>query len=127
MSDRIAVINRGRCVQCDAPERLYKRPRTRFVAEFFRGCNVLEARMRRSATATATYRLAGDRIDVPLGGITDAGPAYRASGPKTCTSARSRERASVPVVGDAAREHVIAAPCSTIGWRWRTGRRSSRP
>jgi ABC-type Fe3+/spermidine/putrescine transport system ATPase subunit len=39
----IAVLNRGRCVQCDAPERIFRRPRTRFVAGFFRGCNVLEA------------------------------------------------------------------------------------
>src|SRR5438093_2265288 len=43
MSDRIAVLNRGSCVQCDAPERIYRRPRTRFVAGFFRGCNVLDA------------------------------------------------------------------------------------
>ena len=42
MSDRIAVLNRGVCVQCDAPERLFRRPRTRFVAAFFRGCNVLQ-------------------------------------------------------------------------------------
>ena len=41
MSSRIAVVNGGRVVQCDEPERLYKRPRTRFVADFFRGCNVL--------------------------------------------------------------------------------------
>jgi ABC-type Fe3+/spermidine/putrescine transport system ATPase subunit len=41
-SDRIAVLNRGICVQCDAPEALFRRPRTRFVASFFRGCNVLD-------------------------------------------------------------------------------------
>jgi ABC-type Fe3+/spermidine/putrescine transport system ATPase subunit len=44
MSDRIAVFNQGTCVECGEPERLYRRPRTRFVASFFRGCNVLEAR-----------------------------------------------------------------------------------
>jgi ABC-type Fe3+/spermidine/putrescine transport system ATPase subunit len=43
MSDRVAVLNRGSCIQCDAPERVYRRPRTRFVADFFRGCNVLDA------------------------------------------------------------------------------------
>ncbi|UCD81207.1 MAG: ABC transporter ATP-binding protein, partial [Desulfobacterales bacterium] len=43
MSDRIAVLNKGACVQCDAPERLYRKPRTRFVARFFRGCNVIDA------------------------------------------------------------------------------------
>ncbi len=43
MSDRIAVVHRGVCVQCDAPEVLFRRPKTRFVASFFRGSNVLEA------------------------------------------------------------------------------------
>lgn len=42
MSDRIAVLNKGHCVQCDDPEHIFRRPRTRFVARFFRGCNVLE-------------------------------------------------------------------------------------
>jgi ABC-type Fe3+/spermidine/putrescine transport system ATPase subunit len=36
MSDRVAVFNRGSCVQCGTPESVYRRPRTRFVAEFFR-------------------------------------------------------------------------------------------
>jgi ABC-type Fe3+/spermidine/putrescine transport system ATPase subunit len=52
MSDRVAVLNRGKCVQCDAPERLFRRPRTRFVASFFRGCNVLEARLGGNGAAT---------------------------------------------------------------------------
>src|SRR5215510_14546505 len=45
MSDRIAVLNRGVCVQCDEPEALFRRPRTRFVAGFFRGCNVVRAEL----------------------------------------------------------------------------------
>jgi ABC-type Fe3+/spermidine/putrescine transport system ATPase subunit len=44
MSDRIAVISSGRCVEIGEPERLFRRPRTRFVASFFRGCNILDAR-----------------------------------------------------------------------------------
>jgi ABC-type Fe3+/spermidine/putrescine transport system ATPase subunit len=43
MSDRVAVLNRGRCAQLDPPEILFRKPHTRFVAGFFRGCNVLEA------------------------------------------------------------------------------------
>ena len=43
MSDRIAVIDRGECVQCDTPRTLFRRPRTRFVAGFFRDCNLVEA------------------------------------------------------------------------------------
>jgi ABC-type Fe3+/spermidine/putrescine transport system ATPase subunit len=60
MSDRVAVLNAGRCIQCDAPERIYHRPRTRFVAEFFRGCNVLDA----SVTETGP-----DRVRITLAGI----------------------------------------------------------
>ena len=41
MSDRIAVFNRGRCLQCGTPEALYRRPANAFVAGFFRGCNVI--------------------------------------------------------------------------------------
>ena len=42
MSDRIAVLNLGHVVQCDVPDRIFRRPRTPFVARFFRGCNVLQ-------------------------------------------------------------------------------------
>ena len=34
MSDRVAVMKRGRIMQLDAPQRLYERPANRFVAEF---------------------------------------------------------------------------------------------
>ena len=74
MSSRIAVVNDGRVVQCDEPERLYKRPRTRFVAGFFRGCNVLDVALVANANGKATYRLAGVVLqDVPAGVGTGAG------------------------------------------------------
>lgn len=43
MSDRIAVLNEGRYVQCDSPNEIFQRPRTPFVADFFRGSNILNA------------------------------------------------------------------------------------
>ena len=49
LSDRVAVLNRGKCVQCDDPKRIFRFPRTKFVADFFRGCNVLEAVVEPSA------------------------------------------------------------------------------
>jgi ABC-type Fe3+/spermidine/putrescine transport system ATPase subunit len=67
MSDRIAVINRGEAVQCDAPEPLFRRPRTRFVAEFFRGCNVLEVNCLGIAGPTARIVIAGVETQVDLG------------------------------------------------------------
>jgi ABC-type Fe3+/spermidine/putrescine transport system ATPase subunit len=62
MSDRIAVLNRGSCVQCDAPERIYRRPRTRFVAGFFRGCNVLDAAALQTGPNGERITLAGTAV-----------------------------------------------------------------
>src|SRR5262249_3708459 len=40
-SDRIAVMHQGRIVQLGAPEEIFDRPRTRFVAEFIGKTNIL--------------------------------------------------------------------------------------
>ncbi len=71
MSDRIAVLHRGDCVQCDEPHAIFRRPRTRFVAEFFRGCNVVEGEVR-GGGASAEVEIAGQRF--PLGTDAPAGP-----------------------------------------------------
>src|SRR5436190_5645473 len=42
MADRVAVFNQGRIVQVGSPEDIYERPRTRFVADFVGGSNVVE-------------------------------------------------------------------------------------
>jgi ABC-type Fe3+/spermidine/putrescine transport system ATPase subunit len=69
MSDRIAVLDRGACVQCDAPERLFRRPRTRFVADFFRGCNILGADLLGCEAGRARLRIAGHVVTVPIDGV----------------------------------------------------------
>jgi spermidine/putrescine transport system ATP-binding protein len=43
MSDRIAVMNAGRCEQLDTPENIYERPASRFVADFIGEANLLAA------------------------------------------------------------------------------------
>jgi spermidine/putrescine ABC transporter ATP-binding subunit len=48
MADRIAVMSGGRIEQQDAPEALYERPRTRFVADFLGVANLFEARVERA-------------------------------------------------------------------------------
>src|SRR5918993_1447446 len=45
MSDRVAVLNWGHLVQVDEPHALFRRPRTKFVAGFFRGSNVVEGQV----------------------------------------------------------------------------------
>lgn len=51
MADRIAVFNDGRIMQTGTPEEIYRRPRTRFVADFVGSSNVLSPQL--------TQRLAG--------------------------------------------------------------------
>jgi putative spermidine/putrescine transport system ATP-binding protein len=46
LSDRIAVINRGRIEQIGTPEDIYERPESRFVAEFIGWCSILEGEAR---------------------------------------------------------------------------------
>src|SRR5947209_6682825 len=43
ISDRVAVLHRGRVVQVETAEDLFRRPRTRFVAEFIGRTNLLDA------------------------------------------------------------------------------------
>jgi iron(III) transport system ATP-binding protein len=43
MSDRIAVMHKGRIHQLGTPEEIYERPATRFVADFIGRNNVVEA------------------------------------------------------------------------------------
>jgi len=44
-SDRIAVMHQGRIVQLGAPEEIFDRPRTRFVAEFIGKTNILRGKL----------------------------------------------------------------------------------
>jgi spermidine/putrescine transport system ATP-binding protein len=46
MSDRLAVMNRGRIEQVGVPEEVYDRPATEFVAEFLGASNLLPGSVR---------------------------------------------------------------------------------
>ena len=45
LSDRLAVMNRGQVEQVGAPQVIYDRPGTRFVAEFLGASNLIEAKV----------------------------------------------------------------------------------
>jgi spermidine/putrescine transport system ATP-binding protein len=57
MSDRIAVMNRGRYEQLGDPESLYERPKTRFVAGFLGVSNLLLGSVKGSDDGYATIAL----------------------------------------------------------------------
>jgi len=66
MSDRIAVMNRGRFEQLGDPEALYERPSTRFVAGFLGVSNLLPGRIEQSSGSYAVVRLVDEtRLRVP--------------------------------------------------------------
>lgn len=75
MSDRIAVMNRGRVEQLDDPEAIYRRPASAFVARFIGDTNLLDGTVAASAGGWvdldlgrfgASVRVRADR-DLPVG------------------------------------------------------------
>jgi spermidine/putrescine transport system ATP-binding protein len=70
MSDRIAVMNRGRVEQLGTPEELYERPSTRFVADFIGTTNLLTGAVESSTGGAVTVRLgSGDQCVVAGAGL----------------------------------------------------------
>jgi spermidine/putrescine transport system ATP-binding protein len=68
MSDRIAVMNRGRYEQLGDPEALYERPQTRFVAGFLGVSNLLPGTRGGLSGDYAGFRLSeGTIVRVPAG------------------------------------------------------------
>ena len=72
LSDRIAVMNRGRIEQLGPPRAIYERPATRFVADFIGG----SSRLRGRASAPDRVDLgAGVSVEVRLGRLLEVGEA----------------------------------------------------
>ncbi len=77
MSDRVAVMHSGRILQCDEPGMIFRRPSSRFLATFFKGCNVLRGRVAGRRANLLQVMLAGtvypvewpDGRDVPDGEV----------------------------------------------------------
>ena len=66
MSDRIAVMSKGRILQVGSPRDIYDRPSQRFVADFIGETNFLEGEVTGTSGHEAAVRLAG-------GGVITAG------------------------------------------------------
>jgi spermidine/putrescine transport system ATP-binding protein len=77
MSDRIAVMDRGRVLQVGTPREVYDHPAQRFVADFIGEANMLDAVLLRAEGGAGTARLGPDgpevRARVPPGAPT-SGP-----------------------------------------------------
>ena len=78
MSDRIAVMNRGRVEQIGSPREIYERPETPFVADFIGSLNALELTVDEIVGGYAVSRVGEDeRVVVPVGSDTRAAETVR--------------------------------------------------
>jgi spermidine/putrescine ABC transporter ATP-binding subunit len=65
MSDRIAVLDRGRIVQLGSPEEVYESPRARFVASFVGHNNLFEGRVSHVNGESCLVEIDGGRGAIP--------------------------------------------------------------
>lgn len=73
MSDRIAVMHRGRIEQLGAPEELYERPQTAFVAGFLGVSNLLDGTVAGREGEMVVVRLGnGTVVRAPAAGLNGA-------------------------------------------------------
>lgn len=77
MSDRVAVMNKGKVLQIGSPRDIYDRPAERFVANFIGETNFLEGNVESVANGLASVKLAEGgaviRAALPAGGETPMG------------------------------------------------------
>jgi spermidine/putrescine transport system ATP-binding protein len=71
MSDRVAVMDRGRILQVGSPTDIYEHPTRRFVADFIGDTNFLEAKVVGADGGTAQVRLASG-AELPARGAVGA-------------------------------------------------------
>jgi putative spermidine/putrescine transport system ATP-binding protein len=101
MSDRVAVFNQGRIVQIASPVELYERPRTRFVADFVGGSNVLEPDLaKRFGAAPGIYSLRPEKLSVDTGAAMLQPGMHGAEGTVASVQYQGAVRRVVVTVGD---------------------------
>jgi iron(III) transport system ATP-binding protein len=64
LSDRIAIMNRGRLAQLGTPEEIYERPRSKFVADFIGLANFLPAQVQTVRSGRATVQVGAYTLQV---------------------------------------------------------------
>jgi spermidine/putrescine transport system ATP-binding protein len=77
MSDRLAVMRHGRIEQIGAPQDVYERPSTEFVAGFLGASNLLEGEVQGERNGSASVRLKDGSAVAVTGGVGSAGSGSR--------------------------------------------------
>ena len=108
MADRVAVFNDGRIMQVGAPEEIYQRPDTRFVADFVGSSNVLPPDfVERHAGQRRWASLRPEKIEIGEGGRR----RRRAVVARASSSAPTNRLA---VETDGARLHVVVPAAKAV-------------
>jgi spermidine/putrescine transport system ATP-binding protein len=107
LSDRIAVMNRGRLEQLDSVENIYLRPRSKYVSDFIGEVNLFGGSLATAATGDMTVRTSeGDILTVdgadslPPGAAVEV--AIRPEKIRLCPDAAEGENAFLGVIIDQA-------------------------
>ena len=128
MSDRIAVMHRGRIEQVGAPEDLYDRPATSFVADFIGTTNLLAGTVESLGPDVATVCLdSGDRCVIASGGRQSGQPVQVSIRPESISItkadvAESSDRAPSSTRALLARVEQVAYLGATVQYHIRTER-----
>lgn len=67
MSDRIAIMNNGRIEQIATPQEIYRKPATRFVAEFIGRVNLIGGRIEKASGEFDVFRAGDISLKAPKG------------------------------------------------------------
>ncbi len=77
LSDRVVVMNAGRVQQVGTPADVYRRPSSRFVADFIGRANFIETSIVATHGEAATVSVFGQRLEVPAPpGVAAGEPAW---------------------------------------------------
>ncbi len=102
LSDRIAIMSKGRFVEIASPDDLYNRPRTSFAARFVGGANIVEGRVADTANGLTT-------VDSALGPVATTGLAGQPAGDNAQLFIRPEK--VVPLAADAKADGVNIFNC----------------
>ena len=116
MSDRIAVMRQGKIEQLGAPEELYERPRTEFVAGFLGVSNLLDAEVTGRDDRYVELRLAdGTTLRAPSAGVNGAARVRIGVRPEKLRVLPIADGQAEPTSGDANAIEGVVFDASYIG------------
>ncbi|MBL8588160.1 MAG: ABC transporter ATP-binding protein [Methylobacteriaceae bacterium] len=111
MADEIVVLDQGRIVQQGAPEDVYRRPNSSFVASFLGADNIIEGEVRRDSD--------GAKLTLADGGALDLPTAPEGHGRHVIQFRSDAVRLDDDAAGPALRLDGRIAQASYPGGRWR--------